>query len=119
VHWSVLAIYGREPVPHLVTHAVTDRAGCHASCHASIEAADEDAVSRSDILKTLCGMWPGVVTTAYLAERLRAIAEQVKNGASEKPEMTELRRFCTAAEGDNARFEIDRGRADCRRRHRP
>jgi hypothetical protein len=33
VHWSVLAICGREPVPHLVADAVTDGAGCHASCH--------------------------------------------------------------------------------------
>jgi hypothetical protein len=66
---------------------------------ARVEADDEDAVSRSDILKTLCGMWPepASFTTADLAERLRVIAGQVKNGEDEKPEMTELRRFCTAS----------------------
>ena len=68
------------------------------------EADDEDAISRADILRTLHGLpWPTkdedgapTFTTADVLERLREIAELVRNGATEEPDMAELRRFCTA-----------------------
>jgi|SRR5271166_5837264 len=63
-----------------------------------VEAEDEDAISRSAILKTLHSIWPkdAAFTTAAVAEHLSAIAARVRDGADEDPHMAELRRFCTA-----------------------
>jgi hypothetical protein len=70
-----------------------------------VEADDEDAASRADILRTLHTLtWPArdkdadaVFTTADLLERLNEIAERVRNGAAEEPDLAGLRRFCTAS----------------------
>ena len=69
-----------------------------------VEADDEDAASRADILRTLHTLtWPArdkggdtVFTTADLLERLNEIAERVRKGAAEEPDLAGLRRFCTA-----------------------
>ena len=69
-----------------------------------VEADDEDAASRADILRTLRTLtWPAsdrdgdtVFTTAVLLERLNEIAERVRKGATEEPDLAGLRRFCTA-----------------------
>jgi hypothetical protein len=87
-----------------------------------VEAEDEDAISRAGILKTLHAVWPDkAFTTADVAERLRQIAERVRNGEPEEPDLAELRRFCTARRAtsptpkvDQPRAQVDRGRADSR-----
>jgi hypothetical protein len=63
-----------------------------------VEGDDEEATTRGDILKTLRSMdWPAAdFTLTDISERLNQIAERVKNGEPEEPDMAELRRFCTA-----------------------
>jgi len=68
------------------------------------EAGDEEATARGAILKTLHSIdwqtWDGdgdrCFTTADLAEHLGKIADKVKIGVNEPPDMAELRRFCTS-----------------------
>ncbi len=64
-----------------------------------IEVEDEDAISRAGILRTLASVWAkgASFTTADVAERLRKIADALRTGGEEAPDMAELRRFCTAA----------------------